>query len=160
MSIVQRLEELDIRLPELTENPEALFALGSAAGAYVHLSGQIPVVEGKPKYVGLVGSAVTMEQAQDAARLCVLNLLAALKTLVGDLDNVKRVVKLSGYVACEHTFTNAPLVINAASQLLNHIFPDTSRHARVAMGVVSLPAGAPVEIEMIVELYSEAEPAS
>jgi enamine deaminase RidA (YjgF/YER057c/UK114 family) len=152
MGNVQRLGELGITLPTLVDNPESAFALGSIAGSYVHLSGQIPVVEGKCSCAGLVGSSVTVEQAREGARICVLNLLAALQLLIGDLDQVKRVVKVNGYVACEKDFIAAPSVINAASDLLNEIFGKANRHARVAMGVASLPFGASVEVEMIVEL--------
>lgn len=151
MSIEQKLNELNITLPELP-NKEYPFAPGVICGNMVMLSGQTPTVDGKLKYTGIVGASVTVEEARDAAVICTLNLLAALKALVGDLNRVQRVLKVNGYVASAPDFTGQPLVINAASDLLNSIFGSDNKHARVAIGAAALPGGAPVEVEMTVEL--------
>lgn len=151
MTIEQRLSELNIELP-LLQNKEYPFSIGTISGKLVFLSGQTPMVDGKMKYTGIVGSTVSIEEAQDAAVICTLNLLSALKVLIGDLNKVKRIIKLNGYVASEPNFVDQPLVINAASNLLNDIFGVEIKHARAAIGVAALPGGCPVEIEMIAEL--------
>lgn len=147
-----RLQELNITLPELHDNAMP-YALGVVSGRNVILSGQTPRVNGEQKYTGTLGTpSINVEEAQDAARICVINLLGALKELVGDLDQVERIVKINGYVASTNDFTEHSKVINAASVLLNDIFREGKKHARVAIGLASLPGGAPVEIEMIAEL--------
>ncbi|NEU32410.1 RidA family protein [bacterium LRH843] len=151
MSIEKRLEELNIVLPDLPNN-ELPFELGVVSGNKVYLSGQVPMVNGEIKYIGTAGSTVSIEEAQEAAKICVLNLLSSLKEVVKDLNKVTRVVKVNGYVASEKEFTQQPTVINAASNLLNDIFGKGNGHARAAIGVASLPGGASVEIEMIVEM--------
>lgn len=154
MTIEEKLEKLNIPLPEW--NDEAIpYALGVVTGHTVVLSGQTPKVDGEQKYIGTLGTpAVSIEEAQDAARICVINLVGALKALVGDLEQVKRIVKLNGYVASTDDFTEHSKVINAASELLNELFGEEQKHARVAIGLASLPGGAPVEIEMTAELKS------
>jgi enamine deaminase RidA (YjgF/YER057c/UK114 family) len=149
MNVREKLAELGIALPVLPEK-ELPFAAGVLSDSLVFLSGQTPTVNGVPEYVGTVGSTVSIEEARRAAEVCTLNLLAALEKLIGDLNKVKRVVKLNGYVACGQDFRDQPLVINAASELLNKIFGE--KHARAAIGVSALPGGVCVEIEMIVEL--------
>lgn len=151
MGIEERLEELNIHLPVATDN-EQPFSAGVIIGNTIILSGQTPKVNGKQKYAGIVGtSEVSIEEAQDAARICTLNLLGALKELIGDLNRVKRVLKMNGYVASTSNFTEHSKVINAASDLLNDIFGQENKHARIAVGMSSLPGGAPVEIELMVE---------
>lgn len=148
--IEKRLEELRIELPVLTDIKQP-FCPGTIVGSLVILSGQTPRVNGKQKYVGTVGtSEITIDEAREAARVCALNLLSALKATVGDLNKVKRIVKMNGYVAATSDFTEHPFIINAASDLLNEIFG--SQHARIAVGLSSLPGGAPVELELIAEL--------
>lgn len=151
MSIEQRLRELNVKLPVLTVN-KAPFDLGVIAENMVYLSGQTPTVNGELKYTGTVGSTISIEEAKEAAVLCTLNLLAALKTLIPDLNHVQRIVKVNGYVASEKDFHEQPQVINAASRLLNDIFGPENSHARAAVGTAALPGGAAVEIEMIVQL--------
>jgi len=151
MNIEERLVELNIDLPPVVEGKNPI-GLGVIVNNVVHLSGKTPLVEGQTKYPGIVGREVTMEQAQEAAEICIFNLLASLKNIVGDLNKVKRVVKMHGYVASGPDYTDQAKVINAASNLLNKIFGEDNKHARVALGVASLPGGAPVEIEMLVEL--------
>lgn len=150
-NIEQKLTDLDLKLP-LSGSKKLPFASGVIVDDLVYLSGQTALVNGEMKYTGTVGSSVTLEEAEEAAKICILNLLGALKELIGNLDKVKRVVKLNGYVASEKTFTQQPQVINAASKLLNDIFGEENLHARVAIGCASLPGGTPVEIELIVEI--------
>lgn len=152
MSIEKRLQELNITLPEL--NDDAMpYALGVVSGKTVILSGQTPRVNGEQKYIGTLGTpSINVEEAQDAARICVINLLGALKGLIGDLEQVERIVKINGYVASTNDFTEHSKVINAASVLLNDIFGVEMKHARVAIGLASLPGGAAVEMEMTAEL--------
>lgn len=151
MSIYQKLNELNIELLPCS-NKEYPFAPGVIAGNLVYLSGQTPSVKGEIQVKGIVGSNVTLEQAQEAAKTCILKLLSALEGLIGDLNKVKRIIKVNGYVASDKEFTQQPVVINAASNLLNEIFGIDHKHARVALGCSSLPNGAPVEIEMVVEI--------
>ncbi|MBD2846648.1 RidA family protein [Paenibacillus sp. IB182496] len=150
MNLTECLKELNIELP----GPSPLqlpFAAGVVSGNLVFLSGQTPTVDGVPQYKGIVGSTVSVEEAQKAAEVCTLNLLAALRDLTG-LDRIKRVVKVNGYVASDPAFTGQPQVINAATTMLNGIFGEALPHARAAVGVAALPGGVSVEIEMVVEL--------
>jgi enamine deaminase RidA (YjgF/YER057c/UK114 family) len=120
-------------------------------GSLVFTSGQLPLVDGAVAATGKVGATVSPEQAAGLARVCALNAMAAVHALVG-LDNVARVVKVVGFVASSPDFTGQPAVINGASDLLGEVFGDGGRHARSAVGVVSLPLDAPVEVELIVEV--------
>jgi enamine deaminase RidA (YjgF/YER057c/UK114 family) len=149
--IEERLEELNIHLPVLADI-RMPFEPGVISGNTVFLSGQTPRVNGAQKYTGIVGEDITIVEAKDAARICTLNLLAALKGIIGDLNKVKRIIKMDGYVASTSDFKNHPMVINAASDLLHDIFGKANGHARKAVGLASLPGGAPVEIEMIIEI--------
>ncbi|WP_052712184.1 RidA family protein [Domibacillus indicus] len=150
MDIEKRLAEMNIELPTVTDKGKP-FGMGALSGNTVYLSGQTPTVNGEMKYIGTVGSTISTLEAQEAAKICTINLLAALKSLLGDLNRVKRIVKINGYVAAEKDFTEHPLVINAASDLLNDIFGQDAKHARAALGVSSLPGGCPVEIEAVAE---------
>ena len=152
-SVEQRLLDFNITLPEPADITHLPFASGIIVDNLVYLSGQTAHVEGKLKYSGTVGSAVTVNQAQEAAEACILNLIATLKKMTGDLNKVKRIVKLNGYVASEKDFTDQPAVINAASVLLNKVFGVSNQHARAAIGVAALPGGTPVEIDLVVELH-------
>jgi len=151
MNIEQKITELNIELPKLG-NKDLPFASAVIVDNLVYLSGQTPMVEGEVRYKGTVGATVTTEEAQEAAEICCLNLLAALKNKIGDLNKVKRVIKVAGYVASETNYMDQPKVINSASNLINKIFGEENKHARVAIGVAALPGGAAVEIEMIVEI--------
>jgi enamine deaminase RidA (YjgF/YER057c/UK114 family) len=147
-----RLAELGIELPAVVP-PVAAYVPAVRHGDLVHTSGQLPMVDGALTVTGKVGDtagAVTPEQAKDAARTCALNALAAVAAEVGDLDQVVRVVKVTGFVASEPSFTGQPGVINGASELLGEIFGDAGRHARSAVGVAALPLDAPVEVEIVV----------
>ena len=146
-----RLEELGLALPAVAA-PVAAYVPAVASGNQVHTSGQLPFVDGALPLSGKVGAAVTQEQAAELAATCCLNALAAVENLVGDLDRVVRIVKLTGYVASDPAFTAQPAVINGASELLGAVFGDAGAHARSAVGVAVLPLDSPVELDLLVEL--------
>ena len=110
------------------------------------------MVDGRLISVGLLGQDVEMEEANKAARICTLNALAAIKELIGDLDRIKQIVRVVGYVASAPTFTQHPAVVNGASELLLEIFGENGKHARSAVGMAVLPLNASVEIELTVEI--------
>jgi enamine deaminase RidA (YjgF/YER057c/UK114 family) len=150
MSASKRLAELGLELPPVVP-PVAAYVPAVRSGNYVYTSGQLPMVDGKLAAVGKVGAEVTPEEAKELARRCALNALAAIDSVVG-LDAVTRVVKVVGFVASAEGFTGQPVVVNGASELLGAVFGDAGQHARSAVGVAELPLGAPVEVELIVEV--------
>src|SRR3954447_11527888 len=150
MSAESRLTELGLELPEVV-SPVAAYVPAVRSGALVWTSGQLPFVAGSLPATGKVGAAVDAETAKDLARTCALNAIAAIRAEVGDLDRVKRVVKVVGFVASDPSFTGQPSVINGASELLGAVLGDKGLHARSAVGVAALPLDAPVEVELIVE---------
>ena len=150
MSISARLTERGIVLPDVAK-PAGAYVPAVISGNLVFTAGQIPLVAGKLVATGKVGKEITVEQAKDIARVCALNAVAAVKGVLGDLDRVKRIVKVVGFVASEPGFTQQPAVVNGASELLQEIFGDSGIHARSAVGVAVLPLDAPVEVELIVE---------
>lgn len=154
MKIEKRLDELGITLPQQA-SPSAMYIPAKQLGNALFVSGHIPMVDGKLKYTGKVGQERTIEDAEDAARICIINILAAVKGHVGDLDRVANVVKLQGFVNSEASFTDQHLIINAASQLLYDVFGDAGRHARTALGTAHLPMDATVEIEAIFEITED-----
>jgi len=145
-----RLAELGLQLPAVTA-PLAAYVPAIRTGDHVYVSGQLPMVDGKLLATGKVGREVAPEQAKELARRCALNALAAVNALI-DLARVVRVVKVVGFVASADGFTGQPGVVNGASELLGEVFGESGRHARSAVGVSELPLGAPVEVEMIVEV--------
>ena len=147
----ERLQELGHPLPEVAK-PVASYVPALRSGSLVYTSGQLPMREGELVTTGKVGGAVTPEQAQECARQCVLNALAAVRAEVGDLSAVKRVVKVVAFVASSPDFTGQPGVANGASELLGEVFGEAGRHARSAVGVAVLPLDAPVEVELVVEV--------
>lgn len=149
--IEKRLLELGIQLPEDTP-PKAMYIPIKQVGNLLFASGQIPTRDGKLIHTGKVGVEVSLEEAQDCARLCIVNLLSALKAYLGDLDRIKNVVKVQAFVSSAVGFDCQHLVINAASQLLFDVFGEAGRHARTAVGTNQLPMDAPVEIEAILEV--------
>ncbi|GHO73796.1 LysR family transcriptional regulator [Ktedonobacter sp. SOSP1-85] len=151
MSFEERVKELGFTMPELPK-PAFSYVPAVQVGKLVFASGQTPTVAGKLTIQGKLGREVSIEQGQEAARLAVLNCLAEVRGLMGSLDAIVRIVKLNGYVASAEGFTEQPRVINGASTLLEEIFGETGKHARAALGVAELPAGAPVEVEMVVEV--------
>ncbi len=125
----------------------------TVSGKTVFISGQLPFKDGKLLVTGRLGAGVTIEDGYAAGRQCGLNILAHLKAACGgDLDRVSRVLRLGGFVNCTPEFTDAPKCVNGASDLMVAVFGDAGRHARAAVGVASLPAGAAVEVDAIVEL--------
>lgn len=146
-----RLAGLGLKLPEVAA-PLASYVPALRTGSYVYTSGQLPLVEGKLGVTGKVGAEVTPEEAKELARICALNALAAVKSVVGDLDRVVRVVKVVGFVASASDFTGQPAVVNGASELLGEALGDAGVHARSAVGVAVLPLDAPVEVEIQVEV--------
>jgi enamine deaminase RidA (YjgF/YER057c/UK114 family) len=154
MSFEQRLTELGLEVPVLPP-PAASYVPAVRTGNLVFVSGQTPTVAGRLVIAGKLGADVTVEQGQEAARLAALNCLAEVRGLLGSLDMVTRVVKLTGYVASAAGFGDQPAVINGASRLMEDVFGPAGRHARAALGVAELPAGAPVEIELVIEVRGD-----
>lgn len=150
MQFEQKISELGLTLPSVAP-PAGSYLPSVTSGNLVFTAGQIPLVEGKLAATGKVGSEISLDKAQELARICLLNGLAAVKSELGDLQRVKRIVKIVGFVSSDPSFTQQPQVINAASDLLAEIFGEAGRHARSAVGVSVLPLDAPVEIELIVE---------
>ncbi len=151
----QKLAALGLTLP-VAAAPVANYVGYTVSGRTVFVSGQLPFRDGKLPFTGRLGAGITVEQGYEAGRLCGLNLLAHLKAACGgDLDRVTRVLRLGGFVACTPEFTDAPKCVNGASDLMVAVFGDAGRHARAAVGVASLPAGAPVEVDGLFEIAAE-----
>ncbi len=151
-AIMSRLEQLGIALPDAPA-PVAAYIPFVRTGNLLYISGQVPFRDGELIARGPVPSAVSVEQATDAARQCVLNGLAVVAdALEGDLDRLDRIVRLGVFVASDPGFTDQPMVANGASELLVEILGEAGRHARAAVGSVSLPLGATVEVEMIAQV--------
>jgi len=146
----QNMQSLGYKLPEVAQ-PAGSYLPAITSGNLVFTAGQIPLVEGKLAATGKVGAEIEFEQAQELARICILNGLAAVKSEIGDLQRIKKIVKIVGFVSSDPAFTQQPQVINGASDLLAEIFGEVGRHARSAVGVAVLPLDVPVEIELIVE---------
>ena len=149
--VESRLAELGLALPEVVP-PLAAYVPAVQTGDFVYTSGQLPMVAGKLALTGKVGAEVTAEEAKEQAKICAINALAAVKSVIGDLDRIERVVKVVGFVASAPDFTGQPGVVNGASDLLAQVFGDKGAHARSAVGVAELPLDAPVEVELIVEV--------
>ena len=147
----ERLAELGLKLPDVPK-PAGVYVPALRNGNLVYTSGQLPMVDGALPATGKVGAAVSAEQAKELAQRCALNAMAAVKSVVGDLAKVRRVVKVVGFVASDPGFTAQPGVINGASELLGEVFGDAGVHARSAVGVAVLPLDAPVEVEIVVEV--------
>ena len=147
----ERLAELGLTVPDVVP-PVAAYVPAVRSGSYVYTSGQLPLREGELIATGKVGGEVSPEEATACARQCALNALAAVKAELGDLDAVRRVVKVVCFVASETSFTGQPQVANGASELLGRAFGDAGVHARSAVGVPVLPLDAPVEVEILVEV--------
>ncbi len=150
MSASATLAELGITLPAVPP-PAGAYVPARRSGSHVFTAGQLPLVDGVLQGTGKVGAEVDTETAKGLARLCALNALAAVDALVG-LDSVTAVVKVTGFVASAPGFTDQPAVLNGASELLGEVFGDAGVHARSAVGVAELPKGAPVEVEIVVEV--------
>ena len=155
MSAVEdRLAELGLSVPEVAA-PVAAYVPAVVDGSRVYTSGQLPMVSGALAQTGKVGDGhglVPPEDAKALAQICALNAIAAVKSVVGDLDKVERVVKVVGFVASDPSFVGQPGVVNGASELLGTAFGDKGVHARSAVGVAVLPLDAPVEVEIVVHV--------
>jgi len=149
--IDEKLNSLNIVLPT-PPKPAGAYIAVVISDQTVYVSGQIPIENGKVAYKGKVPIEQSLEQAQDAARLCIINALSQLKSELGNLDRISRIIRVSGFVNSTPEFTEQPKVINAASNLLYEIFGEKGQHSRIAVGVASLPLGATVEIDMIVQI--------
>jgi enamine deaminase RidA (YjgF/YER057c/UK114 family) len=153
-AVEDRLAALGLTVPDVAK-PVAAYVPAVRDGNLIFTSGQLPMVSGILLRTGKVGTGrdcVTAEDAKKLAETCALNAIAAVKSLIGDLDNVTQVVKVVGYVASDPAFTAQPGVINGASDLIATAFGEAGVHARSAVGVVVLPLDAPVEVEMIISV--------
>ncbi|MEW4412560.1 RidA family protein [Clostridium sp. AN503] len=150
--VEERLEAAGIVLPEVPV-PLAAYVPGVVSGKMVYTSGQLPMASGSLAYKGRLGEDASVEEGYAAARQCAVNCLGVLKSLLGDLDRVTRVVKVVGFVNSAADFEGQPKVLNGASELLQTAFGDAGVHARSAVGVSSLPLGAMCEVEIAVEYH-------
>lgn len=151
MSFEAKIQELGLTIPTPAK-PLAAYVPAVRTGNQVFVSGQLPSKDGQLLYKGLLGREVNAEQGYEAARACAINCLGAVKALVGSLDNIVRIVKVTGFVAATPDFTDHPKVVNGASELMQQVFGEQGAHARAAVGMASLPLGVSVEVEMIVEV--------
>ena len=151
MKIEERLKEIGLSLPEAVK-PVAEYIPAKLVGSLVYCSGQGPVKDGKMVFLGRVGKEVTIEEGYQAAQICALNCLAAIKTAIGSLDRIDEIVSLRGFVNSDLDFFRQPEVINGASELMVKIFGEKGKHARCALGVSSLPFNTSVELEMVVSI--------
>ncbi|HEV7167869.1 MAG TPA: RidA family protein [Micrococcaceae bacterium] len=149
-AVETRLQELGLGLPDVAA-PVAAYVPAVISGNQVYTSGQLPFIEGKLPATGKVGAAVSAEDAKSLAATCAVNALAAVKSVIGDLDRITRIVKVVGFVSSDPSFTGQPGVINGASELLGQVLGDAGVHARSAVGVAVLPLDSPVEVELIAE---------
>ena len=147
----ERLAALGLTLPPVAA-PVAAYVPAMRTGMYVYTSGQLPTVDGKLPAVGKVGDEVSAQDAAGMARTCALNALAAAASAAGGLEAIRRIVKVTGFVASAPGFSGQPQVINGASELLIEVFGEDGKHARSAVGVAELPLDAPVEVELIAEV--------
>ncbi|HEX5317735.1 MAG TPA: RidA family protein [Stellaceae bacterium] len=151
-TVEARLKSLGLELP-VPAAPIANYVPYTVSGSIAVISGQIPFRDGKLHHIGKLGGGMSIEDGQEAAKLCALNILAQLKAAAGgDLDRVRRCLRLGGFVNCTPDFTQQPHVVNGASDLMVAVFGEAGRHARTAVGVGSLPGGVAVEVEAMFEL--------
>ena len=151
-SIDAKLKELGIEVPEPAA-PVANYVPFVAVGKLVFISGQVPLVDGKPQYIGKVGTTFSVEDGQQAARICAINLIAQMRAAAGgDLDKVKRVVRLGGFVNSIPDFTQQPSVVNGASDIMVEVFGDKGKHCRTAVSAGALPLDVAVEVDAVIEL--------
>ena len=150
-NIENKIKEIGLQLPE-PPKPLAAYIPAKQVGNLVFTAGQLPMVNGEIILKGLLGQDVEIDPAYNAAKICTLNALSAIKGVIGDLDKIKQVVRVVGYVASVPTFIQQPAVVNGASELLLEIFGENGKHARSAVGMAVLPLNAAVEIELTVEV--------
>ena len=151
MSAEKNLNKLNINLPKAPD-PVGAYVASKIVGNLVYISGQLPLDNEGKLIKGKIGKDLNLEQGQESAKLCALNLLAQLKKITGSLDKVKSCIKITGYVNSTDSFIDQPKVINGASDLISQVFGDKGKHARAAVSVNSLPLGASVEVEGIFEV--------
>ncbi len=149
--IEDKLNQMGITFPEAAK-PLAAYIPAIKIGNLIMTSGQVPITAGSIKYLGKVGKNITEEQGMEAAKLCAINCLSAVKSIIGSLDKVKRIVKLTVFVNSTDGFTAQPKVANGASEFIVDLFGDAGKHVRSAVGVSELPLNSAVEVEMIVEI--------
>ncbi|MFB0834802.1 RidA family protein [Arthrobacter halodurans] len=149
-AVERRLAELGLELPPVAA-PVAAYVPAVVSGSHVYTSGQLPFVDGKLPATGKVGAEVDAETARRLAATCAVNALAAVKSVIGDLDRITRIVKVVGFVSSDPSFTGQPGVVNGASELLGEVLGDAGVHARSAVGVAVLPLDSPVEVELVAE---------
>ena len=151
MSVNEKLNKMGIRIPQ-TPKPVAAYVPAVKTGSFIYTSGQIPFMDGELKYKGKVGKDLSLEEGYEAAKICAINCLSAIKSLIEDLDNIDKVIKVTGFVNSAEGFNLQPKVVNGASDFLGNLFGDKGAHARSAVGVSCLPLDAAVELEMIVRI--------
>jgi enamine deaminase RidA (YjgF/YER057c/UK114 family) len=151
VSVQDRLEELGIELPPAAK-PVASYVPVAQGNGLAFVAGQVPLEDGKPLTTGRVGESVSLEQGQELARRCALQALAALNDALGSLDRVRRILKVTVWVASGEGFFDQPKVANGASDVLVEVFGEAGKHARAAVSAPSLPLGAPVEVEVIADI--------
>lgn len=149
--IEEKIASMNIKIP-VPPKPAGSYIPVVRTGNLLFVSGQIPIKDGKVEFQGKVPSDASIDDAQQAARLCIINVLAQLKSEIGTLDKVSKIVRLSGFVNSASDFFEQPKVINAASDLLFEIFGEKGRHSRIAVGVASLPLNSTVEIDLVAEV--------
>ena len=150
-AIEKKLEALGISLPAVTP-PVATYVPWVRTGNLIFTAGQLPMKDGKLLHTGYAGQTVSIEEAAACARQCAINILAIAKAATGDLSKVRRIVKVTGFVAGSASFTDQPKVVNGASDLFVEVFGEAGKHARSAVGMASLPLNAPVEVEAVIEV--------
>jgi len=151
MCVYENLKRLNLELP-VPPPRGGVYVPVKQVGNILYTAGQGPIVDGKPAFTGKVGKDLSIEEGQEAARICILNTLSVVHQYLGDLNKIKNVVKLLGFVASIADFNSQPQVINGGSQLLVDIFGEKGQHARSAIGTNELPGNIPVEIEAIIEI--------
>jgi enamine deaminase RidA (YjgF/YER057c/UK114 family) len=149
--IDEKLASLNIILPS-PPKPVGSYVPVVVTGKFVFVSGQIPIKDGKVAYLGKVPKDISIEEAQKAAKLCIINALAQIKNEIGSLDRISKIIRVSGFVNSTPEFIEQPKVINAASDLVFEIFGSKGQHSRIAIGVASLPLNSCVEIDVIAEI--------
>ncbi len=149
--VEERLGELGIKIPDI-QAPLGSYKPASITGNLIFISGQLPLREGRLLFQGKVGSDLTVEEGKQAAMASAVNAIAVMSKELGGLGRIKKIVKLTGYVASAPGFHNQANVVNGASDLFYQVFGEDGRHARAAVGVAELPMNAPVEVELIAEI--------
>lgn len=150
-SYEKKIKELGLEIPEVPK-PAGAYIPARKIGHLVFCSGQGPFKDGKFVYTGKVGSDLTVEEGYEAARICALNCLAEIKSAIGSLDQIDKIIKVRGFVSSAPGFGEQPEVVNGASELLQEIFGESGQHARSALGTSQLPRDIPIEIEMVVQV--------